>query len=52
MEVANIVGKRMDRPQKNLSDYAVDGKKLQKDADNIIPGSNLRALIEILPDFK
>ena len=39
-------------PEKGVSDYAINGKKIRKGDDDIIPGSNLKNLIDNLPDFK
>ena len=39
-------------PSKNVRDYSVNGKKVKKGNDSIIPGSNLKQLIDDLPDFR
>ena len=39
-------------PSKNVRDYTVNGKKIKKNSDEIIPGSSLKKLIKNLPDFK
>ena len=40
-------------PSKNVRDYSVNGKKVvKKGGDSIIPGSNLKQLINDLPDFR
>ena len=39
-------------PSKSVRDYSINGKKIHKDSNDIIPGLNLRQLISDLPDFK
>jgi hypothetical protein len=39
-------------PSKNVRDYTVNGKKIKKNSDEIIPGSSLKKLVKNLPDFK
>ena len=39
-------------PSKSVRDYTVNGKKMNKNAKDIIPGSSLKELIRNLPDFK
>ena len=39
-------------PNKSVREYTVNGRKRNKDNNNIIPGTSLRELVQNLPDFK
>ena len=39
-------------PSKNVSEYSVNGKKIRKGENAIVPGSSLKKLVDDLPDFK